>query len=97
VPILYVHRHYQLYTSYGTQSDSLTPLPLPLSTNHLIIIILRVIYTDLFVRGPFCLPEVNPVNSQRPNYVPVAVKLVLTYTLGYWVISTRRWFAELSS
>ena len=29
-----------------------------------------------------------------PNYTPVAVKLVLNYSLGFWVISTRRWFAE---
>jgi hypothetical protein len=29
-----------------------------------------------------------------PNYVPVAVKLGLTCTLGFWVISAHRWFAE---
>jgi hypothetical protein len=45
-------------------------------------------------RGTICLPELNPVNSQTPNYAPVAVGLVLTYTLGFWAISARRWFAE---
>jgi hypothetical protein len=35
-----------------------------------------------FISIVFCLPELNPVNSQTLNYVPVAVRIVLTYTLG---------------
>jgi hypothetical protein len=34
------------------------------------------------------------LNSQMPNIAPVSVGLVLTYTLGFWAISARRWFAE---
>ncbi|KAN0115729.1 hypothetical protein V8E52_006675 [Russula decolorans] len=35
-----------------------------------------------FISIVFCLPELNPVNSQTLNYVPVAVGIVLTYALG---------------
>jgi hypothetical protein len=46
-----------------------------------------------FISIVFCLPELNPVNSQTLNYAPVAVGIVLTYALGFWAISARRWFA----
>jgi hypothetical protein len=46
-----------------------------------------------FISIVFCLPELNPVNSQTLNYAPIAVGIVLTYTLGFWAISARRWFA----
>jgi hypothetical protein len=46
-----------------------------------------------FISIVFCLPELNPVNSKTLNYAPVAVGIVLTYALGFWVISARRWFA----
>jgi hypothetical protein len=46
-----------------------------------------------FISIVFCLPELNPVNSQTLNYAPVAVGIVVTYALGFWVISARRWFA----
>jgi hypothetical protein len=46
-----------------------------------------------FISIVFCLPELNPVNSQTLNYAPVAVGIVITYALGFWVISARRWFA----
>ena len=46
-----------------------------------------------FISVVFCLPELNPVNSQTLNYAPIAVGIVLTYTLGFWAISARRWFA----
>jgi len=45
-----------------------------------------------FISIVFCLPELNPVNSQTLNYAPVAVGIVLTYALGFWAISARRWF-----
>ena len=81
-----------------------------------ILIALRVIYADRFIRRPFhldrfsytieiaamlwitfisvvfCPPELNPVNSQTLNYVPVAVGIVLTYALGFWAIGARSWF-----
>lgn len=46
-----------------------------------------------FISIVFCLPELNPVNSQTLNYAPVAVGIVVTYALGFWAISARRWFA----
>jgi hypothetical protein len=47
-----------------------------------------------FISIVFCLPELNPVNSQTLNYAPVAVGIVLTYALGFWVISARKWFGK---
>jgi hypothetical protein len=46
-----------------------------------------------FISIVFCLPELAPVNSQTLNYAPVAVGIVLTYALGFWAVSARRWFA----
>jgi hypothetical protein len=46
-----------------------------------------------FISIVFCLPELNPVNSQTLNYAPVAVGIVITYALGFWAISARRWFS----
>src|SRR6266576_2013474 len=46
-----------------------------------------------FISIVFCLPELNPANSHTLNYAPVAVGIVLTYALGFWAISARRWFA----
>lgn len=39
----------------------------------------------------FCLPELNPVNSQTLNYTPVAVGIVLVGILGSWIWA-RTWF-----
>ncbi|KAJ3486356.1 hypothetical protein NLJ89_g11817 [Agrocybe chaxingu] len=79
-------------------------------------IMLRVIYRDAFVRGPFhlgifsypvalgavtwilfisiafILPQVNPVDSQTLNYSIVAVGIVIIYSVGFWVLSARKWF-----
>jgi amino acid transporter len=79
-------------------------------------ILLRVIYRDQFVRGPFhlgnfsypvalaavmwivfisiafILPSLNPVNSQTLNYSVVAVGIVLIYSVGFWLISARKWY-----
>ncbi|KAI0044576.1 APC amino acid permease [Auriscalpium vulgare] len=46
-----------------------------------------------FIAIVFCLPELNPVNSQTLNYAPVAVGIVVTYSLGFWLISARKWFS----
>jgi flagellar biosynthesis protein FliQ len=40
----------------------------------------------------FCLPQLNPVNAQTLNYAPVAVGIVLTYALVFWILSARTWF-----
>ena len=45
-----------------------------------------------FISIAFCLPELNPVSTKTLNYAPVAVGIVLTYSLGFWALSARRWF-----
>ncbi|KAH7099654.1 APC amino acid permease [Auriculariales sp. MPI-PUGE-AT-0066] len=79
-------------------------------------ILLRVIYSKKFEKGPwhlgafsipisiiavvwicfiailFMLPQVNPVTSETLNYAPVAVGIVMVYSLGLWLISGRKWF-----
>ena len=45
-----------------------------------------------FITIAFVLPEENPVDSQTLNYAVVAVGIVVTYSLGFWVISARKWF-----
>lgn len=39
------------------------------------------------------LPQVTPVTSQTLNYSPVAVGIVFTYAVGFWLLSGRKWFA----
>ena len=45
-----------------------------------------------FISIAFILPQENPVNSQSLNYAIVAVGIVVTYSLGLWVLSARKWF-----
>lgn len=45
-----------------------------------------------FITIIFCLPNVNPVDSQTLNYTPVAVGIVLVGTLGSWFLWAHRWF-----
>jgi hypothetical protein len=45
-----------------------------------------------FIAVVFCLPQLNPVNAQTLNYSPVAVAIVVLYSLGLWVVSARKWF-----
>ena len=40
----------------------------------------------------FCLPQLNPINAQALNHAPVAVGIVIAYTLGFWFLSARTWF-----
>ncbi|KAF8516892.1 APC amino acid permease [Gautieria morchelliformis] len=46
----------------------------------------------MFISIVFILPQINPVTSQTLNYAIVAVGIVMTYSLGFWFISARRWF-----
>ncbi|KAF9519895.1 hypothetical protein BS47DRAFT_1374938 [Hydnum rufescens UP504] len=46
-----------------------------------------------FISIVFMLPQVNPVTSQTLNYSPVAVGIVFTYAVGFWLLSARKWFA----
>ncbi|CAL1698552.1 unnamed protein product [Somion occarium] len=45
-----------------------------------------------FISIAFILPQENPVNSQSLNYAIVAVGIVVTYCLGFWFLSARKWF-----
>ena len=45
-----------------------------------------------FIAVVFCLPQLNPVNAQTLNYAPVAVAIVVLYSLGFWFVSARKWF-----
>jgi len=40
----------------------------------------------------FVLPQVNPVTSATFNYSIVAVGIVITYSIGLWLLSARKWF-----
>lgn len=44
-----------------------------------------------FITVIFCLPELNPVNSQTLNYTPVAVGIVMLGAFGSWLWA-RTWF-----
>ena len=46
----------------------------------------------MFISIAFILPTANPVNSQTLNYSIVAVGIVITYSVGFWIISARKWF-----
>lgn len=35
---------------------------------------------------------IKPVDSQTLNYSIVAVGIIMLYSLGFWVISARKWF-----
>ncbi|KZV67015.1 APC amino acid permease [Peniophora sp. CONT] len=45
-----------------------------------------------FIAIVFILPELYPVDSQTLNYAIVAVGIVITYSIGFWLISARKWF-----
>ncbi|KAK7682057.1 hypothetical protein QCA50_015021 [Cerrena zonata] len=45
-----------------------------------------------FISIAFILPQVNPVNDQTLNYSIVAVGIVIAYSMGFWVVSARKWF-----
>lgn len=46
----------------------------------------------LFITVIFCLPELNPVNSQTLNYTPVAVGIILFWCIASWFLWARKWF-----
>ena len=45
-----------------------------------------------FITVIFCLPEINPVNSQTLNYTPVAVGIIGFFALTSWLLWARKWF-----
>ncbi|KAL0567964.1 polyamine transporter tpo5, partial [Marasmius crinis-equi] len=46
----------------------------------------------MFISIVFVLPQVNPVTSETLNYSIVAVGIVMVYSIGFWVLSARKWF-----
>ncbi|KAL1741857.1 amino acid/polyamine transporter I [Schizophyllum fasciatum] len=46
----------------------------------------------IFIAIVFVLPTKNPVNDQTLNYAVVAVGIVITYSVGFWLLSARKWF-----
>jgi len=46
----------------------------------------------MFISIAFILPSLNPVDSQTLNYAVVAVGIVIFYSVGFWLISARKWF-----
>ena len=45
-----------------------------------------------FITIIFCLPAVNPVDSQTLNYTVVAVGIIAFWCLGSWFLWARKWF-----
>jgi len=45
-----------------------------------------------FIMVVFCLPTATPVTSQTINYTPVAVGIILLFTLGSWFPWAKRWY-----
>ncbi|KAH9981655.1 APC amino acid permease [Russula compacta] len=87
-----------LYISYGlpialrvVYADRFVRGPFQLGKLSYPIAIAAVLWIA-FISIVFCLPQINPVNSQTLNYAPVAVGIVLTYALGFWAVSARKWF-----
>lgn len=44
-----------------------------------------------FITVIFCLPELNPVDSQTLNYTPVAVGIIAFFAFGSWFVWARKW------
>ncbi|KAI0033214.1 APC amino acid permease [Vararia minispora EC-137] len=87
-----------LYTSYGipialrvVYRNAFVRGPFHLGSLSFPIAFLAVAWI-LFISIAFILPELNPVDSQTLNYAPVAVGIVLVYSLGFWILSARKWF-----
>ena len=45
-----------------------------------------------FITIIFCLPQLNPVNSQTLNYTPVCVGIIGLWCILSWVLWARKWF-----
>ena len=45
-----------------------------------------------FITVIFCLPQINPVNSQTLNYTPVCVGIIGLWCMVSWIFWARKWF-----
>jgi hypothetical protein len=46
-----------------------------------------------FISVAFCTQELNLVSTKTLNYAPVVVGIILTYALGFRILSARTWLA----
>ena len=46
----------------------------------------------MFITIIFCLPQMNPVNSQTLNYTPVCVGIIGFWCFASWFLWARKWF-----
>jgi len=46
----------------------------------------------MFITIIFCLPQLNPVDSQTLNYTPVCVGIILFWCIASWFLWARKWF-----
>lgn len=87
-----------LYISYGLPiligliyPSNFTRGPFNLRVASRPIALVACLYIT-FITIVFCLPELDPVNSQTLNYTPVAVGIVALWAFGSWFLWARRWF-----
>ncbi|KAI9452253.1 APC amino acid permease [Russula earlei] len=86
-----------LYISFGVPialrviyADRFVRGPFHLGRYSYPIAIVALLWTA-FITIVFCLPELNPVNAQTFNYAPVAVAVVLAFSLASWPFLSRTW------
>lgn len=87
-----------LYVSYGVPitlrviyRDAFVKGPFHLGIFSIPVSVIAVVWIAL-ISILFMLPQINPVTSETLNYAPVAVGIVMVYSLGLWLISGRKWF-----
>ncbi|ESK88626.1 amino acid permease, partial [Moniliophthora roreri MCA 2997] len=87
-----------LYTSYGipialriVYHQKFVKGPFHLHKFSFPVAITAVLWIA-FISIVFILPQVNPVDSQTLNYSIVAVGIVIIYSVGFWLLSARKWF-----
>ncbi|KJA24697.1 hypothetical protein HYPSUDRAFT_214332 [Hypholoma sublateritium FD-334 SS-4] len=87
-----------LYISYGIPialrviyRDQFVRGPFHLGSFSFPVAITAVVWIA-FISIAFILPQINPVDSLTFNYAIVAVGAVIIYSVGFWVLSARKWF-----
>ncbi|KAJ7242364.1 APC amino acid permease [Mycena haematopus] len=75
----------------GSLSRKVRPWPFHLGAFSYPVALTAVIWIA-FIAIVFILPQINPVTSQTFNYAIVAVGIVIVYSVGFWLLSARKWF-----
>ncbi|KAF8183643.1 APC amino acid permease [Pholiota molesta] len=88
-----------LYISYGipialrvVYRDQFVRGPFHLGAFSFPVAIAAVLWI-CFISIAFILPQINPVDSLTFNYSIVAVGIVILYSVGFWIVSARKWFS----